>query len=632
MALSSRAQAQTGDAQYLAEILARADAEKAYDDGFWRRLLFVRKEWTGEHKSMFDDQEFFLAGWKGKKNRRLELRATIEKFFSPEMISVKKEIKHPQCFFPARWDWLKTRFKLDLKRFPARDCPDVDRFVKFADYDSVSLVFSNYFADNPGSMFGHTLLRLHRVNEEKSTSGLLDDAANFSAMVPVMNPVTYPFKGLFGLFIGRFALLSYSEKIQEYNNYESRDLWEYRLNLSKDEIRRLSLILWELGSFVLNYYYLDENCSFIILGMLEAVRPELELTKRFQIYAIPADTVKAVTRTPGLVSEITFKPSAQTRYLVRASALEKHERKLFLKIIGKFEKTYDPVEFEKLFVEDHCDDNCRVRVIDTLLEFIDFKEKKISIKEVKNWADLRRASLIQRAKLQKPSEPITYRPERSRPDLGHLSSFWELNSGWTNNGYNISDIRWRPALHDLNSNGLGYTDQLQIQVMDTVVRWDQERERADLKRFSFLELTTLGKHELALSPRSWHFEMAYDSRREDDRLFSRSFLEAGFGGARFFNRFGVYWLGNFTGGYSDDSRLFWHFGAGPRLGMLWSFSDRLKWTASMDYYYVWGRHEQEWRTAQSRLNYYWLSEHESFAEFRGESRLYYWGLGHRFFF
>jgi len=592
--------------------------------------MFMRKEWTGENRSMFDDVEFFISGWPGKKDPALELQATLKVFFLPTTIKVKDQERHAQCFFPARWDWIKTRFKLDLKRFPERDCPEVTKFVKFADYDSVSLVFSNYFADNPGSLFGHTLLRLHRINEAKSESGLLDDAANFAAMVPVMNPVTYPIQGLFGFFRGRFTLLPYASKIQEYNNYESRDLWEYKLTLTKDEVRRLSLVIWEMGNFLLNYYYLDENCSFIILGMLEAVRPELELTKRFQLYAIPADTVKAVTSTPGLVSEISFKPSAQTRYLQRARLLKDGEEKIFLKIIEKFERNFDPAAFEQILAT--CDQDCKLRVIDTLIEFIDFKEKKISIKEIKNWVDLRKAALIQRARLQKPSEAITYRPERSRPDLGHLSSFWEFNTGWTNHGKNMSDIRWRPALHDLNSDGLGYTDALQIQIMDTVLRWDQERRRHDLKRFSLLELTTIGVRELGIYPRSWHVEFAYDTRREGDSLFGRTFFEVGFGGARFIKRFGFYWLVNGQGGYSDDSRLFSYAGLGPRLGFIWPFSDKVKWTAAADYVKVWGRHEQEWRTAQSRLNFFWKPENESFLEFRGEEHLYYWGLGHRFFF
>jgi len=628
---SANASEGAGDPAYLAQVLNRVDSEKIFERTAWHRLLFIRKEWIGGPKGMFDDPAFYLAGPAGKTDPRLEMIGSLKAFFAPEIMQVGKEqARHPQCVFPARWSWLKKNLNLDTARFPERPCPEVARFLKFADYERVSLVFSNYFADNPGSLFGHTLLRLHRREEAKSEVGLLDDAANFSAMVPVMNPLTYPFQGLFGFFQGRFALLPYSQKIQEYNNYESRDLWEYDLKLTAEEIQALSALIWEVGHFHLNYYYLDENCSFIILALLEAVRPSLELTDHFHLYAIPADTVKAVTRTPGLVGAISYKASAQSRFLERAHALNPEESALFLKIAGRFEASYDAKAFDETVAS--CDDGCRVRLYDALIEFIDFKEKKISIKELKHFVDLRRAVLVKRAQIHERSPALVFRPDGARPDLGHLSAFWEIQTGWTDRGLNRSDLRWRPALHDLNSSSIGYTNQLEIQVMDTVLRWDQERGHAFLQRFSLLELTSLGHPDLALNPASWHFELAYANDSTGGELFGRTYLETALGRAFFIDRLVVYGMINLTAGYSEDPGLFWHFGLGPRLGAVWNLSERFIWTASYNWTHDFGASQKERAAAESRFSVDWRNDQQSFVQYRYDDRRPYWGLGHRVFF
>ncbi|MGE4132659.1 MAG: DUF4105 domain-containing protein [Bdellovibrionales bacterium] len=621
-----------GDPKYLAELIEKAQAEKIGGEPEWRRLLFTRKEYLGDNTSVFDDNNYFLGGKKGKHDPQIELEGSLKRMFEPGEMTARKETAHPQCIFAARYDYLKRRFQLDPKRYPDRHCEKLEKFKKFANYNRVSLVFSNYYADNPGSMFGHTLLRLHRDQVETSNMGLLDDATNFAALVPVMNPFTYPFQGLFGLFRGHFTLLTYAEKIQEYNNYESRDLWEYELNMTPEQVRRLGLVMWEVGFFNIDYYYLDENCSFIMLAMLEAVNPELHLTDPFHLYAIPADTVKMVTRTPGLLRSVEFKPSALTRYLERAKLLESNERRLFRQIIRRYENNLDTTELDRLIIENKCERECQRRLWDAILEFIDYKEKKISISKLEKFKDLRKAGLLRRARLGIPSPALSERPSQSRPDLGHMSSMIEVETGWSELGLNMSDFRWRPALHDLSSSDLGYSNQLQIQIMDTVLRWDQERDKVDLKRFTFIELTSLGRHELGLSPRSFHFELGWNQDRRDNRFFQRTYLETGFGGARFWGPFSTYALLNFTGGYSTDSELYAHIGAGPRLGAFLSLGPKWKWSAQYDWIHNWGRQQVERKTIGSRLNYFITAEQESFLEYRWDDHDSFGGLGYRMFY
>lgn len=613
------------DTSYLDQLITKAQSEKAYNEVGWKKILF---------SNLFDDPEFYLAGIQNRGDYQMEMIATLKALLSDQPIKIKNQLRHAQCYFPARFEYLKRRLQIDLKKVPHPDCPSTDKFKKFANYTGISLVFSNYFANNPASMFGHTLLRLHRSGPSEEV-GLLDDAANFAANIQVMNPLTYPFKGLMGFFPGRFALLPYSSKIQEYNNYESRDLWEYELNYSPDESYRLALSLWEGAFFWMDYFYLDENCSYMMLALLETSKPELDLIGDFHLYAIPSDTVKTVTRQKGLVRQVRFKASAQTRYLERADALKPHEQKIFLDIVGRFKEHFDKEEFHQRLNDPRCDQDCQIRILDATIEYIDFSEKKISTKKLQHYQKLRPGVLLARSKISRPSPALTYRPESSRPDLGPRSSMLDFSSGWSQHGLNHSELRWRPAHHEIGSNALGYSDQLQIQILDLLLAHDEDLKKYYVKRWTPLELTSLGKHELGLSPWSWRLELLYSKDRnhkDEDRLYDRSQVQWGLGGARFGKKVGAYLMAQFAGGYSSDADLFWHAGVGPHLGAFWTLSPSLKLSGQFEWMKMYGRRSLERREASSRLAYFWHTENEAYLEFRDRDFAYYWGAGYRFYY
>ena len=102
--------------------------------------------------------------------------------------------------------------------------------------------------------------------------------------------------------------MPYYLKVREYTDLENRDIWEYELNLSPEEIDRLLMHAWELGPIHFDYYFFDENCAYHLLGLLEAARPDLELTKGFRWWAIPSDTVREVVKQKGLVKRDPVSP------------------------------------------------------------------------------------------------------------------------------------------------------------------------------------------------------------------------------------------------------------------------------------------------------------------------------------
>ena len=114
------------------------------------------------------------------------------------------------------------------------------------------------------------------------------------------------------LFAGVFAMLPYYMKVREYSDLENRDLWEYELDFSPEEVERVLRHAWELLPAYFEYYFFDENCSYHLLALLQVARPELDLTAPFRLWALPVDTVRVLTSEPGLVRRIVYRPANST--------------------------------------------------------------------------------------------------------------------------------------------------------------------------------------------------------------------------------------------------------------------------------------------------------------------------------
>jgi hypothetical protein len=105
----------------------------------------------------------------------------------------------------------------------------------------------------------------------------LDGAFEYAAITGDDPFLKLAFMGLTGLYTGSFSGIPYYIKIKEYNNAENRDIFEYDLNLEREDVEFLLRHLWEMQQARLHYLFLTRNCSYEILALLEAAKPEWEL-------------------------------------------------------------------------------------------------------------------------------------------------------------------------------------------------------------------------------------------------------------------------------------------------------------------------------------------------------------------
>ena len=207
------------------EYQKKADDLHLADERYWHLLL----HFTGK-ESEIDDPKFFFTK-NGKTDPQRELHATIDAFYNETTLDDNSSA----CRFPARLEWLKE--KLELKDLPIVTCKKYDEIVKKLDPKSVTLVFPAAHINSPASMFGHTFLRINSSYNSK----LLSYAINYSAAADPdkENGFIFAMKGLSGGYYGTYSLLPYYEKLKEYRDTEARDIWEYDLDLTPDETKKM---------------------------------------------------------------------------------------------------------------------------------------------------------------------------------------------------------------------------------------------------------------------------------------------------------------------------------------------------------------------------------------------------------
>lgn len=439
-------------------------------------------------ESTIDSDNFFLSK-QGKHDPQAELQATLDLFRSSS---------EKRCYFPARWKVLSKYFS--LPSFPT--CPSYEQFKKDLNYTGLTLIYTDSYMSNPSSLFGHTLLRID-IPQEKKTQ-LMAHGANYGAFIPPgTNGALFAILGLTGGFLGSFTVKPYYEIINTYNNIENRDIWEFKLNLTPKELDLFIAHLWEIGHTQTKYYFLTENCSYLLLEMLDVIRPDLKLSHKFPVHTIPLDTLKAVSKA-NLIKEVKHRPSRQKRiqyiYDDFSSTVKKR--------LKQFARTYQ-LDLNHLSSEE------KAKLIQGAYEYIQYQweSKKIPLKLYRKTT----FSLLKESYNFKDQESIFQKEESFSPLQSHASSSVHMRLG-TQNNRTFYDITFRPAYHSLTDNWHGLLKGAEINFLTTTLRKYHKDKKLELQDLTLIGITSLTPYDSLFQPISYtvqsKFEKIYDPRSQ----------------------------------------------------------------------------------------------------------------------
>jgi hypothetical protein len=528
----------------------------------WLKLLHYEPAWTTDYKSLVDGPEFFFAP-NGKTHPAAELKASLEAM--SKNILVGKLKQHPQCAFPYRFQFLQEVMKLDV---PKMRCELFDKFIDgFHDPRSISIVYSSAYPNNPASMFGHLLIK---VNSERNNP-LMDSGVNYAAVVPdEENPFAFFYFGVFGGYRGSYTHQPYYVKVNKYVSFESRDLWEYELTLTKEETLHFLAHIWEIetNSYYW-YYFFDENCAFQIMKAIEAIKPHWDISQH-NVYAIPGEMIKNLAFTPGAVQEVHFRPSHYNQAQQVLGALNKDEEATFSQLVSQKVK---PAQVTSRLS------------LDAAIAYIEYMRNEKRDSYNKKYVDFRDEVLSARAKLGPLSQDEKDRMpdvvKETRPDEGHDAS--SVIPGFGISKFSSEEkpaefmrVRLKSSYHDLLNKDRGLTRYGKIEFPSLEFRYYPTRDELLIEEFGLLKSTSLHPISALSQKYSWKMDSRVATAKDYGCLTCRHFFgESGFGGSlNLWNRRHIaYGLGTIQVEASSRLPHGYRLGPGLDIGLIFNPED-----------------------------------------------------------
>lgn len=475
----------------LTRVQQQARALNLSDHKQWQTLLH-----TQNTDSLISDKKFFFHPH-GAEDKEAELNATLEAFFQAQT----DDENSPQCRFPARFSWLKKQLNL-TKYLPEHRCEKLHNWLKNLAVTGITLVFPVAYLNNPASMFGHSFLRLDSHTDE--SSDLMAWTVNYAAVTEQERGFGFAIKGLFGGYQGQFSLAPYYVLLKEYSDLESRDLWEYSLNFSADEQQRLLLHLWEIQEMHFDYYFINKNCSYQLLSLLEVARPELNLTAQFNWDAIPADTVRAVTSVPDLLKQVHYRPALATQITAKARVLDPTQQAI-AKAIAKGEMLSNDVRVKNLPAV------AQAQIFELAFAYLSYlNADKIKHKQAIDGA-LSYALLTARSQLPRLAKETIPAPN-FKPDQGHAGNRLQLAGGYDGNAA-YTQIAYRWSYHDLYDPTEGFTQGSQVEFFKPSLRYYPQQQRLQFEGLDIININSMPARNDFISPFSWQVDIGINRQR-----------------------------------------------------------------------------------------------------------------------
>lgn len=530
----------------------------------WLALVHYRPAWGGGYRSSIDSDNFFISPH-GKTDPAAELAATVDLF-------EKGEDRKTICRFPARYKLLR-RQGLVKRKIPL--CQEFAQFKKDLRPAGVTLLFTDAYMNNPSSLFGHTLLRIDTTLEKTQMTA---HGANYGAFASENdNGMLYALYGLTGGYYGGWTVKPYYEVLNTYNNIENRDIWEINLNFTPDELDTMVAHLWEAGHSETRYYFFTKNCSYMIMELLDAVRPELKLADKFPVQAIPLDTFKAVYRKPGMVKGTNYRPSRQAKIIYRVGQMNPPQKKAFLAAIKRKDYSMAGVAEEQ-----------QSDVLETVYQYVQYQfvKKELSLAEYRRRSFM---GLTVRSRLQDKPAQMDEKPLGKSPLEAHESMRWTVGAG-SRNGESFQEIAYRPAYHSLTDNNYGLLPGAEINFLNFRVRHYDNRDKTVLEQLNLLGIKSIAPMNRMFFPTAFHVsvDIAREMRPDDDKEGYVANLKAGGGaaveiadGVRLFGFGNTYGSG---GGLLPNGQ---YVGIGAAGGVLIDFR----------YFKLWAEAEKIWATS-----------------------------------
>lgn len=459
----------------------------------WLALLHMRKSsLTGRYHSEVDAPDFFLSG--RDDDAEAELLATVAALRQPDAGP-----DSAWCRFPARAKFVVTQIGLD--RPASLQCPELEYWRGRFPADEIVLIYPDPYLKNVASVFGHTFLRLDS-RDKKTHPVLLSPTISYYADVgSTGNTIMYIGKGLTGHFPGMIEVAPYFQKLRKYSDGEDRDIREYTLKLSPEQTRDFVDHVWEVRDNSFNYFFLDENCSYRLISMLDTVTPSHNVRENFVSHTMPIDTVKAL-KDNGLIAGSTYIPSARKRFYEQLGLLDARQRTEFT-ALSNDEINYDDVDDLQVLALSENYTGLQMNTDPDRRTLHTLQVNKLIRRQYESGQIL----TLPTSKLDAPD------PMNNGHDMSRFQAGWLRDAG---KDYML--LSARAAYHDFHDPLPAYQPGVQLTVLDAALRIENGDDNIGLESIRWFGLATYSPSDSFFQEPSWGFQVSRQRELIDKKI------------------------------------------------------------------------------------------------------------------
>lgn len=277
------------------ELVKEITNSSLYYEENWKRLLHY-----SNGKSIVNKHSSFFISKNGYKNSKDEMLALVDKIFDTS----QQDNINFFCKYPARIRFIEQSLNISLQDLNNNtDNADFEEFKKKVPADNIYLVFASENNNFPSTMMGHLFIKISGNNGTKD----IEHAITFTALVSDKEPFKFYSKALTGNLSGGFILNPYRNIVSRYLFEENRSIWEFEIELTKEEKEFFLLHLWELKEIQTKYKFVTYNCATATVDLLKIAKGKdfLQLHKPFNT---PIDYLKEFNSL-GAISKINLIPT-----------------------------------------------------------------------------------------------------------------------------------------------------------------------------------------------------------------------------------------------------------------------------------------------------------------------------------
>lgn len=446
----------------------------------WLALLHYKHQGDG-WKSWISDPRFFLSE-DGRYNPQNELISMILGLIDPS----DPNFGNSSCRFPARAEWILKTLRFSQEKSV---CEENQILLERINPKRAVIVFPAPRTRGAGAMFGHTLLRF----DADGGSPLLSYSLNYAANTERAGLSKVIWKGLTGGFYGRFSFMPYYRKLKEYREMEERDVWEYPLDLTADEVRMMVLHSIELREVSSEYYFLDENCALLMLAIIDVARPSLGLVEQYAnrsaFWVVPSDTIQDLWGA-GIAKRPLYKPSTATK-LNFISANSKSNVVQF---------AIDLLDHDSnMLLDDFTQDEIKIaNAIATLTLQYRFSRLELTQEEF--------MSTFSKLAIDGQLSTDEGIPTPIPPHEGHSAGRFQIGVGYANESSFI-EIGLRPAYHNKDDHPVGYPLGAELEFLNLRGRYFPNKNSIRLQEATLFKIASLMPYNPFTASTSWQFNI-----------------------------------------------------------------------------------------------------------------------------